>query len=78
MRSGDWKLVADHDKPWELYNIAQDRSEQRDLSEQKQELVKNLAALYETYAKRANVEPWDKVNPKNAGKNKDGKAAKQE
>lgn len=73
VRMGDWKLVAEHAKPWELYNIAKDRSEQHDLSQQEPEHVKQMAALYEAYAKRANVELWDKVIPKQrpkAGKKK--------
>ncbi len=73
VRMGDWKLVAEHANPWELYNIAKDRSEQHDLSQQEPEHVKQMAALYEAYAKRANVELWDKVIPKQrpkAGKKK--------
>jgi arylsulfatase len=63
VRAGDWKLVADHGRPWELYNIAQDRSEQHDLSGQEPERVRKLAALWEAYAQRANVKPWDEVRP---------------
>lgn len=74
VRVGDWKLVAEHGKPWELYNITQDRSEQRDLAMQQPERMQQMAALWEAYAKRANVEPWDKVMPK-AVKGK-GKAKK--
>ncbi len=73
VRMGDWKLVAEHAKPWELYNIAQDRSEQHDLSQQDPERVKQMTAMYDAYAARANVEPWEKVIPKQqpkAGKKK--------
>lgn len=73
VRMGDWKLVAEHAKPWELYNIARDRSEQHDLSQQEPERVNQMAALYVAYAKRANVELWEKVIPKQrpkAGKKK--------
>lgn len=68
VRVGDWKIVADHNKSWELYNIAQDRSEQRDLSKQEPDRVQQMAAMYKAYAKRANVEPWEKVIPKLAAK----------
>jgi arylsulfatase len=74
VRTGDWKIVADFNKPWELYNIAQDRSEQHDLSAEQPERVKAMAAMYEAYAQRANVEPWEKVMPKPQAKN--GKQAK--
>lgn len=61
VRVGDWKLVAVHNQPWELYNIAKDRSEQNDLSKSEPERVQQMIALYEAYAKRTNVEPWAKV-----------------
>ena len=35
IRIGDWKLVADHTKPWELFDLSHDRSE-----------IKNLALVY--------------------------------
>jgi arylsulfatase len=57
-RVGDWKLVAKHNRPWELYNIANDRVESHDLAAEKPELVKELAAQYDAWAKRAQVEPW--------------------
>ena len=78
VRLGDWKLVAEHSKPWELYNIAQDRSEQHDLSLQEPVRVQQMAALYDAYAARANVEPWDKVIPKQKPKaGKKGKKKKE-
>ena len=77
VRVGDWKLVAEHAKPWELYNIAQDRSEQHDLSKEQPERVQQLAAMWDAYAKRANVEPWEKVTPKQQPKaGKKGKKGK--
>ncbi len=62
VRVGDWKLVAKHGKPWELYDIAKDRIESRDLASSEPERVKRMAVQYDTWAKRANVEPWP-VNP---------------
>jgi arylsulfatase len=32
IRVGDWKLVSEKDRPWELYNLAADRGESNDLS----------------------------------------------
>ncbi len=58
VRAGDSKLVAKHDKPWELYDIGKDRVEANDLAAKHPDKVKELAAKYEAYAKRANVEPW--------------------
>ena len=32
IRQGDWKLVAASEQPWELYNLAEDRTESNDLA----------------------------------------------
>ncbi|MCC9602439.1 arylsulfatase [Stieleria sp. JC731] len=65
IRSGDWKLVAKGAKgQWELYNIAQDRSEQKDLSDQHPEIAKQLSEKWQAYAERANVLPLNPKNPK--------------
>ena len=80
VRVGDWKIVSELPKAWELYNIARDRSEQHDLSQQEPERVQQMAAMYEAYAKRANVEAWEKVIPKQqpkAGKKKSKNSQKQ-
>ena len=80
VRVGDWKLVSEHPKAWELYNIAQDRSEQHDLSQQEPGRVQQMAAMYDAYAKRAHVEAWEKVIPKQqpkAGKKKSKNSQKQ-
>ncbi len=50
VRQGDWKLVAAKGDPWALYNLAEDRAEQRDLSDTKPELVHELAAAWEATA----------------------------
>lgn len=52
VRSGDWKLVAEKSKDWELYNVAVDRSETTDLAKQKPEMVKQLGEVYDQWANR--------------------------
>lgn len=61
VRAGDWKLVAMHNRPWELYDMATDRSELKDLSRDQPERVKTMSAMWDAYAARALVEPWDKI-----------------
>jgi arylsulfatase len=56
--------VALHGKPWELYDLSRDRSEQHDLSGTEPERVSRMAAMWEAYAARANVAPWDEVTRK--------------
>ena len=47
LRVGDWKIVAaGKDAPWELYDLSSDRSETRNLANDKPEKVKELAALW--------------------------------
>lgn len=58
VRAGNWKLVAKHGQPWELYDLSQDRVEANDLAAKEPERVRALTAMYEAYAKRANVERW--------------------
>ncbi len=66
VRDGDWKLVAKADAPWELYNIAVDRSEQVDLTKAHPDLARELAARWDAYAIRANVLPLGAWRPESA------------
>ena len=58
VRKGDWKLVAKHNKAWELYDISKDRIEANDLAKVHPEKLAELVKLYEAYAERTNVAPW--------------------
>ena len=46
IRVQDWKLVAAKDKPWELFDLAKDRAETRDLATQFPLKVKKLEKLW--------------------------------
>jgi arylsulfatase len=54
---GEWKLVARHRDPWQLYDLKRDRTELHDLAPSNPAKVSELAALYEAWAKRCNVVP---------------------
>jgi len=59
VRLGKWKLVAKGRRgPWELYDMAADRTELRDLAGKHPDRLKAMAAMWTAYAKRANVLPW--------------------
>jgi arylsulfatase A-like enzyme len=58
IRAGKWKLVALHDKPWQLYDLEADRTELNDLAARMSDRVKELAAQWEQWAKRTNVLPY--------------------
>ncbi len=57
LRLGDWKLVAKEGEPWELYNLAADRSELTDLAPSQPDRVRALAAAWDAYAARCDVLP---------------------
>ena len=58
VRAGDWKLVAKHNQGWELYDVSKDRTESHDRAKTMPDKVAELAAKYDAWAKRAQVEPW--------------------
>jgi arylsulfatase len=50
---GDWKLLKEGDKPWQLFNLRQDIAEATDLAARES---KKVAELLEAYQK------WDAKN----------------
>ena len=58
VRAGQWKLVSRHNRPWELYDMETDRTELNNLVHDQPGLVKEMAALYQQWAKRCNVVAW--------------------
>lgn len=58
VRQGKWKLVAKHRERWALHDLERDRAEQRDLSAEHPEKVKELVELYEAWAERCGVVPF--------------------
>lgn len=53
---GNWKLVRKRAKgKWELFDMANDRTEQKDLAQSKPKLRKELLELWRSWAKRCNV-----------------------
>jgi arylsulfatase len=49
---GDWKLVADAGKPWELYDLKTDRAEQHDLAAAMPEKAKELERTWQAETDR--------------------------
>ena len=63
VRKGDWKWVAKRHKPDELYDLATDPAESKDLSARHPEVAKQLAGLWEK---------WNASNPPLGPAVKDG------
>jgi len=61
VRLGDWKLVRAFGGEWELYSLELDRTELRDVADERPARVRELAALWEEWAERADVIPWQRI-----------------
>jgi arylsulfatase len=58
IRVGDWKLVAKHGRPWELYDLATDRVEARNQAAAEPDRVRQMAGQWDAWAARVGVRPW--------------------
>jgi arylsulfatase len=61
VRQGQWKLVSRHPAGWELHDLARDRTEMGDLASRHPGRVRKMAALYESWAARCGVVPWERL-----------------
>lgn len=75
IRVGDWKLVREAGRPWELYNLSRDRTELDDLSAGEGDRVAELSGMYAEWMARAQVGEWppgDRGSWQFPGMNDDG------
>lgn len=63
VRLGRYKLVSSWPRGWQLYDLALDRAELHDLASVRPELVTELAALYDAWARAVGVAAWPWVVP---------------
>ncbi|MGV3641122.1 MAG: arylsulfatase [Adhaeribacter sp.] len=57
VRHGDWKMLTINNKPWQLYNLKQDRTEMHDLAAQHPEIVSRLDKKWQEWAHQNKVLP---------------------
>ena len=50
MRWGDWKLVRENQKPWELYRVNEDRAELHNLADQQPDQRREMVRLWKAWA----------------------------
>jgi arylsulfatase len=61
VRVGDWKLVRGFGGEWELYSMELDRTELRDVAAEQPRLVRELSDLWNEWAERSEVIPWQQI-----------------
>jgi len=63
VRQGQWKLVSRFEggNPWELYDLEADRTETHNLGATNPAKVKELSGLWDAWAVRVGVQPWEQV-----------------
>jgi arylsulfatase A-like enzyme len=70
VRKGNWKIVTDNDRAdnitWELYDLANDRSETANVADEHPQVVKELSDEWHKFARRVHVTPFPerRVEPK--------------
>jgi arylsulfatase len=72
MRDGKWKLVSQHPKNWELYDLDADRTEMSDLSQKMPDKAAAMVREYQSWAQRCGVQEWTKLRGNGAKKKKAG------
>jgi arylsulfatase A-like enzyme len=58
MRDGEWKLVREHGKEWELFQLGKDRSELQNLAAAEPARLKQMKDRWQKWADGAGVLPW--------------------
>ncbi len=58
VRLGDWKAVKPNGGRWELYNLAEDRTELQNVSEMEPEKTQELVKLWQGWADHCGVWEW--------------------
>jgi arylsulfatase len=61
VRQNRWKLVSRYPGKWELYDLEADRTEMNDLTARQPAKASELAAKWETWARKVNVALWEQV-----------------
>jgi arylsulfatase len=61
VRLGRWKLVARHEREWELYDVETDRTERNNVAAAHPDEVRKMSALYDAWAQRCQVVPPEQL-----------------
>ena len=61
IRIGDWKLVRQFKRKWQLYDLKHDRTETTDLADQRPDKCQELGARWQQWADEVGVVPWQEL-----------------
>jgi arylsulfatase A-like enzyme len=61
VRKGKWKLVCKYPGDWELYDMDAGRTEVNNVLHDHPDVARELGKLYDEWAERCNVMPWDRL-----------------
>ena len=68
MRVGNWKIVTDHENPWELYDLTTDRSESNNLAAQHPDKVREMEKIWTRHMEEFRAIALRNAPPAKAGK----------
>lgn len=64
VRQSGWKLIAPRGGAWQLYDLTADRTETHDLAAKHPTQVAEMKKLYESWAIRVGIVPWEELQRK--------------
>jgi arylsulfatase len=59
VRMGSWKAVAPHGAAWELYDLAADPTETRNVAQDHADRLRGMTSSWQAWADRCEVHDWD-------------------
>lgn len=70
VRQSRWKLVSRKEtgNRWELYDMEADRTEMNNLAKGNPAKLAELAGMWNAWAERTGVQPWEKIRPRPAAR----------
>ncbi len=63
LRDGEWKLVSFQSQPWELYHIATDRAETKNVAARHPEIVERMSNTWHSMSKDVLISPAAEIKP---------------
>jgi arylsulfatase len=72
VRQGRWKLVSRYPDRWELFDLEADRTELDDLAGRNPDRVGKMTAMYDAWANKCGVIPWNQLQASGTKNKKKG------